>query len=127
MTSTVSPRDIARYSNFFSDFQYFDIELTDHAKERRQQHGVTLADLRKVLRRGVLLHVEPDIRTGDDKYRVAGSDINNRPIEVVGVLETTGKGCVVVVTIIDPKPRGRRGGGRRPPGKQRREEGSGSR
>lgn len=120
-------RDITNYRNFFSNFNNFDIELTDHAKQRMQQHGVTLADLRRVLRRGTVLRVEPEIRTGDDKYRVAGTDVDNRPIEVVVVLETTGDGSVVVVTVIDPRPRERRRGGRRPLGKQRREEGSGSR
>ena len=107
MASSVSPGDIADYRNFFRNFQNFGIELTDHAIERMRQHGVTLADLRKVLR-GALRHVEPDIRTGDDKYRVAGTDVDNRPIQVVVVLETTGDGNVVVVTVIDPTPRERR-------------------
>ena len=104
MAPSVSPRDIAAYRNFFRNFQNFGIEITTHAKQRMQQHGVTLTDLRRVFRPlpGTLLRVESDIRTGDDKYRVEGSDIDNRRFEVVVVLDATGDGCVVVVTVIDP-------------------------
>ena len=121
MVDDVSPKGIADYRNFLGAFQKFSIETTKHANQRMQQHGVTLPDLRRILRRGGLRHVERDIRTGEDKYRVAGSDIDDRPFEVVVVLDTTGDGCVVVVTVIDPESGSRRRGGRRPPGRQRTE------
>ena len=121
MVDDVSPKGNADYRNFFRHFQNFSIEITTHANQRMQQHGVTLADVRTILRRGGLRHVERDIRTGEDKYRVAGSDIDNRPFEVVVVLDTTGDGCVVVVTVIDTASGKRRRGGRRPPGRQRKE------
>ena len=50
---------------------------------------------------GALVHVEPDIRTGLDKYRVAGSDADGRQLEVVANLVETGRGRVIVITAID--------------------------
>ena len=70
-----------------------------------EEHAVTLPDLRKVLRRGYLLRAEPNIRTGRDLYRVAGRDIDNRALEVVVDPDTTGPGCAIVVTVIEPGKR----------------------
>ena len=48
---------------------------------------------------GSLVHVEPGIRTGLDKYRVAGRDADGRDLEVV---VTLGPGPrVTVITAID--------------------------
>ena len=102
MASGISPETIAHFRNFIRNFQNFDIELTKHARERMEEHTVTLQDLRKVLQRGYLSRAEPNIRTGRDLYRVAGRDIDNRPLEVVVDLDTTGSGCVIVVTVIEP-------------------------
>ena len=61
---------------------------------------------------GSLVRVEPDIRTGLDKYRVAGRDADGRQLEVVAGLDETGPGRVVVITAIDASDAG--GGDRRP-------------
>ena len=60
---------------------------------------------------GALVHVEPDIRTGQDKYRVAGRDADGRGLEVVAGLDETGPGRVVIITAIDTQDAG--GDGRR--------------
>ena len=102
MRSSVSPESIAHFRNFIRNFQNFDIELTKHARERMEEYAVTLQDLQKVLQRGYPSRAEPNIRTGRDLYRVAGHDIDNRPLEVVVDLDTTGSGCAIVVTVIEP-------------------------
>ena len=48
-----------------------------------------------------MVHVEPDIRSGLDKYRVAGRDSDGRRLEVVANLDQTGPGRVIVITAID--------------------------
>ena len=102
MGSHIPPEFIAHFRNFIRNFQNFDIVLTWHARGRMEEYEVTLPDLRKVLRRGYLLRAEPSIQTGRDLYRVAGHDIDNRPLEVVVDLDTTGSGCAIVVTVIEP-------------------------
>ena len=67
---------------------------------------------------GSLVHVEPDIRKGLDKYRVAGRDADGRGLEVVASLDETEPGRVVIITAIDTSDAA--GGGRRP---QRRGKG----
>ena len=50
---------------------------------------------------GSLVHVELDIRSGLEKYRVTGRDADGRGLEVVANLEEDGAGRVVIVTVID--------------------------
>ena len=61
---------------------------------------------------GSVLRIEPDIRTGLDKYRVSGHDADGRGLEVVANLDETGPGRVVIITAIDTLDTG--GSGRRP-------------
>lgn len=102
MATGKSPESSASFGKFIREFPQFDIELTRHARERMQENAVTLLDLRKVLQRGYLLLTEQNIRTGRDLYRVAGSDVDNQPLEVVTDLVTTGSGCAKIVTVIRP-------------------------
>ena len=67
-----------------------------------REYAVVLQDLRKVLQRGYPSQTEPRIPTGRDLYRVAGSDVDNQPLEVVTDLVTTGSGCAKIVTVIRP-------------------------
>ena len=66
-----------------------------------QERGIHLSQIRSVLRSGTVVQVEQDIRTGEDKYRVAGRDSDQRSLEIVAVLEETESGRVVIVTVID--------------------------
>ena len=91
----------ADYRNFFRDFPNFSIELTKHARTRMEQRDIRLPQIRTVLMTGSILPVEPDIRTGLDKYRVFGRDADGRSLEVVAILKEVKLGCVVIVTVID--------------------------
>lgn len=91
----------ADYGNFFRNFPNFSIHLTEHARTRMKQREIRLPQIRAVLMSGSILRVEPDIRTGLDKYRVSGRDADGRGLEVVANLKTDGLGCAVIVTVID--------------------------
>ena len=102
MAASVVPGNyLSQYRIFFRDFPNFNIRLTRHARIRMQERDIRLPQIRTVLMTGSLVHVEPDIRTGLDKYRVAGSDADGRRLEVVASLEETGPGHVVIITAID--------------------------
>lgn len=108
--SAVPNKYRSSYGNFFRDFPNFTIRLTRYARVRMQERNIRLPQIRTVLMAGSLVHVEPDIRTGLDKYRVAGSDADGRRLEVVANLVETGPGRVIVITAIDTSDAG--GGGR---------------
>ena len=91
----------AYFNNFLRGFSGFDIRLTPHARDRMRDRNVELPQIRTVLKSGSVRLVERDIRTGLDKYRVAGRDADGRNLEVVVNLDETGKGCIVVVTVIE--------------------------
>ncbi len=113
--STPPNRFTTNFRNFFREFPDFGIRLTRHARERMQERDIHLPQIRSVLRSGTVVQVEQDIRTGEDKYRVAGRDTDERNLEIVAVLEETESGRVVIVTVIDTSDAGsgaRRGGGR---------------
>ena len=76
-----------------------------------EERDVQLPQIRTVLMTGALVCVEPDIRSGLDKYRVAGRDADGRGLEVVANLDETGPGRIVVITVIDTSDA--RGCGRR--------------
>ena len=112
----------AYFNNFLRDFPAFGIRLTRHARDRMEERKIGLPQIRTVLRNGSVQQVESDIKTGRDKYRVAGRDADGRNLEIVVNLDETGKGRVIVVTAIDsrsPGNSGRRGrgghGGKEPP------------
>ena len=88
----------ARFAHYRTNF---DVVLKKHARRRMKQHDVQLLQIRTVLRTGVIVRVESDIRTGHDKYRVSGHDADGRALEVVANLDETGSGRVVIVTVID--------------------------
>ena len=67
------PNTARPYLNkFFHEFPRFDIWITQHARERMREREIDLLQVRTVLRSGAVQLVEPDIKTGDDKYRVVG-------------------------------------------------------
>lgn len=86
---------------YFREFPDSGILLTSHAHERMQEREIQLPQIRTVLERGQIRHVETDIKTGLDKYRVAGRDADGRPLETVVNLDETGDGLVTVITVID--------------------------
>lgn len=113
MAASVVPGNyLSQYRNFFRDFPSFNIRLTRHARVRMQERDIRLPQIRTVLKTGSLVHVEPDIRSGLDKYRVAGRDSDGRRLEVVANLDQTGPGRVIVITAIDAS--NAVGGGGRP-------------
>ena len=92
---------IATYRKFLREYPNFGIRLTKHARDRMKERGIRLPQIRTVLTTGSILRVEPDIRSGLDKYRVAGPDADGRSLHVVANLDEGGSGRVVVVTVID--------------------------
>ncbi|MDE0716353.1 MAG: DUF4258 domain-containing protein [Rhodospirillaceae bacterium] len=123
--STPPNRFTAYFKEFFREFPDFSIQLTQHARERMRERGINLPQIQSVLRSGKVVQVEQDIRTGEDKYTVAGRDADERNLEIVAVLQETETGRVVIVTVIDATASGsgarrrRRGnGGRRLPRKR---------
>ena len=66
-----------------------------------RERDILLQQIWDVLKRGAVRHVEPDIKTGLDKYRVVGRDADGRSVEIVVNLDETGDGFVTVVTVID--------------------------
>ena len=98
------------YGNFFRAFPNYSIRLTRHARDRMNVRNIQLPQIRAVLKTGALVHVESDIRTGMDKYRVAGRDSDGRRLEVVAGLDETGSGRITIITVIDTTDAG--GGGR---------------
>ena len=128
MAASAPPNRLRAYfKNFFREFPDFSIRLTQHARERMRERGIHLPQVRSVLRSGAVVQVEQDIRTGEDKYRVAGSDADGGKLEVVAILQETETGRVVIVTVIDATDpgsgarQGRRGhGGGRPSSRNKR-------
>ena len=62
------------------------------------ERRIRLPQIKRVLRTGTLREVELDIRTGREKYRVAGRDADARELEVVVTLGPGGR--VTVITAI---------------------------
>ncbi len=91
----------AQFNNFFRQHPGFGIRLTRHARERMRERDIGSAQIRSVLRSGQLRHVEIDIRSRQEKYRVVGADVDGRSLEVVANLKDTGAGRVIVITVID--------------------------
>lgn len=119
VASTASHKYRSYYKKFIREFPGFSVKLTRHARNRMQERNIRLPQIRTVLMTGALAHVESDIRTGQDKYRVSGRDADGRSLEVVASLDETGSGRVTIITAIDAPVAG--GGGRWP---KRRGEGN---
>lgn len=99
--NTSSSGHRANLKKFFREFPDFRIRLTQHARDRMREREILLPQIRAVLESGAVRHVEPDIKTGLDKYRVGGRDADGRSLEVVVNLDETGDGCVIVITVIE--------------------------
>ena len=101
-------------NTFFREFPDSRIRWTRHAIERMEERDIRLPQIRTVLENGFVSQVEPDIKTGLNKYRVVGRDADGRNLEVVVNLDETGTGCVVIVTAIEARgDSGRHGPSRR--------------
>lgn len=97
-THSPTVRDLATYSKFFRDSSDFNVYLTKHAQARMREREIGLPQIRRVLKAGSLRRVERDLNTGQDKFRVAGSDADGRHLEAV---VTLGPGRrVTVITAI---------------------------
>ena len=92
--------DLSAFRNFFRDFPDYGVRLTAHARERMAQRRIRLPQIRQVLRAGRVREVGRDIRTGQDKFRVAGRDADGRELEIVVALGPGDR--VTVVTAILP-------------------------
>jgi len=55
-----------------------------HFREELANEGLDILDAHNVLRTGnIFLQLEPDIRSGDSKYRMEGTDLEGKPLAVV--------------------------------------------
>lgn len=79
-------RDRSTFGRFFRDFPDYGVRFTNHAREQMAERGIEAAQIERVLRTGSLAAVEPDIRTGQDRYRVEGRDRDGRDLTVVVAL-----------------------------------------
>ena len=68
-----------------------------HAKERMVERDVEMTDILCVLKNGKILKPpEPNIKTGNLRWRVEGSTIDNKFLKIVVEIEDNG---IVVVTV----------------------------
>lgn len=104
MPSGISPRDLSEYRNFFRNFPDYSVKFSEHAQERLDERGFNpmLLALKNTLRAGKVLRVEFNIDRGNDEFRIAGRDLDGRPIVLVVALDKTRDGCISVITVIDP-------------------------
>jgi len=73
------------------------VVICSHAKDRMLKRNVTITDILYVLKNGKILDApEPDIRTGNSRWRVEGSTIDGEYLKIIVEIEEDG---AVVVTV----------------------------
>ena len=69
-----------------------------HFREELANEGLDIFDAYNVLRMGIILHEpEPDIRSGDWKYRIEGTDLEGKPLAVVFCFKDEATGFLITV------------------------------
>ena len=79
-------RDRSTFDKFFREFPDYDVRYTKHARERMAEREISAAQIDRVLQSGSLTEVDRDIRSGQEKYRVEGYDVDEQRIVVVVTL-----------------------------------------
>jgi hypothetical protein len=69
-----------------------------HFKEELANEGLDILDAHHVLQKGnIFQEPEPDIRTGDWKYRMEGTDLEGKPLAVVFCFKDEATGFLITV------------------------------
>ena len=69
-----------------------------HFKEELANEGLDILDAHNVLRTGnIFQEPEPDIRSGDWKYRMEGTDLEGKPLAVVFCFKDAATGFLITV------------------------------
>jgi hypothetical protein len=69
-----------------------------HFREELADEGLDILDAHNVLRTGIIFQEpEPDIRTGDWKYRIEGIDLEGKPLAVVFCFKDEATGFLITV------------------------------
>jgi hypothetical protein len=69
-----------------------------HFKEELANEGLDILDAHNVLRMGnIFKEPEPDIRSGDWKYRMEGTDLEGKPLAVVFCFRDESTGFLITV------------------------------
>jgi hypothetical protein len=72
--------------------------LGKHFRDELANEGLDILDAHNLLRRGnILQQPEPDIRTGDWKYRMEGTDLEGNPLAVVFCFKDEATGFLITV------------------------------
>jgi hypothetical protein len=69
-----------------------------HFREELANEGLDILDAYNVLRTGsIFQEPEPDIRSGDWKYRIEGTDLEGKPLAVVFCFKDASTGFLITV------------------------------
>jgi Domain of unknown function (DUF4258) len=69
-----------------------------HFREDLANEGLDILDAHNVLRTGnIFQEPEPDIRSGDWKYRMEGTDLEGKPLAVVFCFKDAATGFLITV------------------------------
>ena len=69
-----------------------------HFREELANEGLNILDAHNVLRTGnIFQEPEPDIRSGDWKYRMKGTDLEGKPLAVVFCFKDQATGFLITV------------------------------
>jgi hypothetical protein len=69
-----------------------------HFREELANEGLDILDAYYVLRKGnIFQEPEPDIRSGDWKYRMEGTDLEGKPLAVVFCFKDESTGFLITV------------------------------
>ncbi len=74
--------------------------VTLHADEEMDDDGFSIFDVEHALLTGAIEERQKDPTTGEWKYRLVGSALDDRKLQVITKLSVTGK--LVIITIYDP-------------------------
>jgi hypothetical protein len=69
-----------------------------HFREELANEGLDILDAHNVLRTGIIFQEpEPDIRSGDWKYRIEGTDLEGKPLAVIFCFKDEATGFLITV------------------------------
>jgi uncharacterized DUF497 family protein len=69
-----------------------------HFREELANEGLDILDAHHVLRKGnIFQEPEPDIRSGDWKYRMVGTDLEGKPLAVVFCFRDESTGFLITI------------------------------
>lgn len=74
--------------------------LTLHAEEEMNADDFTIFDVERAVLTGEILERQREKETGERKYRLRGSAVSERDVELVAKLGATGK--MIIITVYEP-------------------------